>query len=681
MSRVDSWLVTAGLSKYRTAFAGMHEQFFLELMMQDFGKYGVVDQGDKHRLYKAIKQARAVVGLCEDAQDSSSFSYSNYDLQGGSGSDLLDLDAHDGDLIEGPIQPFQVSPVGEAARAAAGQQQGGQQLSDSKIRVVVRKRPINKKEVERGDEDVVEMDMRNSCVLVNETKLKVDLTKYAERHQFNFDEALDEYVTNDQVYRVTVEPLVHTLFHNGKATCFAYGQTGSGKTHTMSPLPIRAAADILQYLVRPELRDVSLFVSCFEIYGNKCFDLLNMRKKLNILEDGKKKVCVVGLKEHTVNDVEVVKQLIEEANHRRSVGSTAANADSSRSHSIMQFALKRFIAGGAHCRLVGKLSFIDLAGSERGADTFDNNRQTRLEGAEINKSLLALKECIRALDSDARHVPFRGSKLTAVLRDSFVGETARTVMIANISPTATCVEHTLNTLRYADRVKELRKDKAERAPGGVTPGDEMYHAAAQRAAVNLPPPNPYGGGSSSDLSSHDVLALQRPPALQPPMQQQAQYQQYQQQQRSAAAAPLPPRSRQPGMPGGVAGGAEAGIMHEWSSPEELYDEEAEEEELEHEHGELMESILEDEEEIIALHRQQIEDAMEIVRREMAMLQEVDQPGSSIDQYVDSLEAVLTQKLDGIRKLQGRLDRFKNKLRQEDLMSRTVQKKQSTIQRI
>ena len=102
---------------------------------------------------------------------------------------------------------------------------------------------------------------------------------------------------------------------------------------------------------------------------------------------------------------------------------------------------------------VGKISFIDLAGSERGADTFDNNRQTRLEGAEINKSLLALKECIRALDSDARHVPFRGSKLTAVLRDSFVGETARTVMIANISPTASCVEHTLNTLRYADRVK------------------------------------------------------------------------------------------------------------------------------------------------------------------------------------------------------------------------------------
>jgi hypothetical protein len=99
-----------------------------------------------------------------------------------------------------------------------------------------------------------------------------------------------------QVYRKTVEPLVHTLFQNGKATCFAYGQTGSGKTFTMSPLPIRAAADILMYLARPEYQDTNLFVSCFEIYGNKLYDLLNMRKKLNILEDGKKKVVVVGLK-------------------------------------------------------------------------------------------------------------------------------------------------------------------------------------------------------------------------------------------------------------------------------------------------------------------------------------------------------------------------------------------------
>lgn len=74
----------------------------------------------------------------------------------------------------------------------------------------------------------------------------------------------------------------------------------------------------------------------------------------------------------------------------------------------------------------------------------------RIEGAEINKSLLALKECIRALDNDQIHIPFRGSKLTEVLRDSFVGN-SRTVMISCISPNAGSCEHTLNTLRYADR--------------------------------------------------------------------------------------------------------------------------------------------------------------------------------------------------------------------------------------
>ncbi|KAM1389710.1 hypothetical protein ACFX13_018052 [Malus domestica] len=106
--------------------------------------------------------------------------------------------------------------------------------------------------------------------------------------------------------------------------------------------------------------------------------------------------------------------------------------------------------------LVGKLSFIDLAGSEHSADTTDSYKQTRMEGAEINKSLLALKECIRALDSDQGHIPFRGSKLTEVLRDSFVSDSC-TVMISCISPSSGSCEQTLNTLRYADRVKSLSK--------------------------------------------------------------------------------------------------------------------------------------------------------------------------------------------------------------------------------
>jgi hypothetical protein len=103
-------------------------------------------------------------------------------------------------------------------------------------------------------------------------------------------------------------------------------------------------------------------------------------------------------------------------------------------------------------------SLIDLAGSEKGSDRQQVDKETKMEGAEINKSLLALKECIRALGQDSTHLPFRQSKLTQVLKDSIVGSMTRTCMIATISPTSTNCEHSLNTLRYADRVKELKKD-------------------------------------------------------------------------------------------------------------------------------------------------------------------------------------------------------------------------------
>ncbi|KAG8643525.1 hypothetical protein MANES_11G044700v8 [Manihot esculenta] len=230
----------------------------------------------------------------------------------------------------------------------------------------------------------------------------------------------------------------------------------------MKPLPLKASRDILK-LMHHTCRNqgFQLFVSFFEIYGGKLFDLPSDRKKLCMKEDGKQQVCIVGLQEYKVSDVETIKDLIEKGNATRSTGATGANEESSRSHAILQLAIKRSADGSESKppRLVGKLSFIDLAGSERGADTTDNDKQTRMEGAEINKSLLALKECIRALDNDKSHIPFRGSKLTEVLRDSFVGN-SRTVMISCISPSSGSCEHTLNTLRYADRVKSLSKGNA-----------------------------------------------------------------------------------------------------------------------------------------------------------------------------------------------------------------------------
>ena len=145
-------------------------------------------------------------------------------------------------------------------------------------------------------------------------------------------------------------------------------------------------------------------------------------------------------------------QIIEYGMGVRVTAQNGTNVDSSRSHAILQISLKN-----SNNKIHGKISFIDLAGSERAADHADQlEKQTRIDGAEINKSLLALKECIRALDLNKFHTPFRSSKLTMVLKDSFTGY-CRTVMIGNISPNSSSCENTLNTLKYADRVKELKK--------------------------------------------------------------------------------------------------------------------------------------------------------------------------------------------------------------------------------
>lgn len=214
-----------------------------------------------------------------------------------------------------------------------------------------------------------------------------------------------------------------------------------------------AAKDVFAFLRSPKYAPMNLVVSAsfFEIYSGKVFDLLSNKQKLRVLEDGKQQVQVVGLTEKVVDSVDEVLKLIQHGNVARTSGQTSANANSSRSHAVFQIVVRP--AGSM--KMHGKFSFIDLAGNERGADTSSANRQTRMEGAEINKSLLALKECIRALGRQNAHLPFRVSKLTQVLRDSFIGEKSRTCMIAMISPGLNSCEHTLNTLRYADRVKEL----------------------------------------------------------------------------------------------------------------------------------------------------------------------------------------------------------------------------------
>nr|4Y05_A Chain A, Kinesin-like protein KIF2C [Homo sapiens] len=342
-------------------------------------------------------------------------------------------------------------------------------IEEHRICVCVRKRPLNKQELAKKEIDVISIPSK-CLLLVHE---KVD---YLENQAFCFDFAFDETASNEVVYRFTAAPLVQTIFEGGKATCFAYGQTGSGKTHTMGGdlsgkaqnaskgIYAMASADVFLLKNQPCYRKLGLevYVTFFEIYNGKLFDLLNKKAKLRVLEDGKQQVQVVGLQEHLVNSADDVIKMIDMGSACRTSGQTFANSNSSRSHACFQIILR------AKGRMHGKFSLVDLAGNERGADTSSADRQTRMEGAEINKSLLALKECIRALGQNKAHTPFRESKLTQVLRDSFIGENSRTCMIATISPGISSCEYTLNTLRYADRVKEL-------SPHSGPSGEQLEH--------------------------------------------------------------------------------------------------------------------------------------------------------------------------------------------------------------
>lgn len=363
----------------------------------------------------------------------------------------------------------------------------GDREEEMRIRVVVRKRPMSKKEASKKDEVDVIHPLRYSSygrVLVYQPKTRVDLTKEIETLPFAFDNVFAENSNNMQIYDETIRPLIPGAFAGRWASVFAYGQTGSGKTFTMMGstltgikaknqnvkhdenygLYVLAARDLFEFASRKEYSHLKIGASLFEIYGGKLFDLLNNRNPVKCLENHKGRVCFPGLSEHPIRNADELMKLIEAGSNNRSTGSTSANRDSSRSHAVLQLHLRKTVGKRENVEH-GRLTFIDLAGSERGADTNKASRTTRLEGADINTSLLALKEVIRALATgdSMTHIPFRGSKLTQVLKESFVGKNSRTVMVACVAPNITNCEHTLNTLRYADRVKERNPESGRLA--------------------------------------------------------------------------------------------------------------------------------------------------------------------------------------------------------------------------
>ncbi|VAH77712.1 unnamed protein product [Triticum turgidum subsp. durum] len=401
--------------------------------------------------------------------------------------------------------------------------------------------------------------------------------------------------------------------------------------------------------------------------------------KLCMREDGKQKVCIVGLQEYRVSDLETIKELIERGNATRSTGTTGANEESSRSHAILQLAIKRRVDGNESKppRLAGKLSFIDLAGSERGADTNENDKQTRIEGAEINKSLLALKECIRALDNDQNHIPFRGSKLTEVLRDSFIGD-SRTVMISCISPSSGSCEHTLNTLRYADRVKSLSK-------GSNSKKDVPLAAAPLRESSPSPlasvVPSFSAAEVMNDITERSKFGWPK--------------QQYAKEQPSPSFVDRIPKGREDT----EFSSANSGYFNEQRSrvtaatgiavvPDTMYQQGRQQARKGRDPGsennmrnsvaypirravpdenDHLNDLLQEEEDLVSAHRKQVEETLDMIKEEMNLLVEADQPGNQLDDYVTRLSGILSQKAAGIVDLQDRLAQFQRRLNENSVL--------------
>ncbi|KAH3668182.1 hypothetical protein OGAPHI_001936 [Ogataea philodendri] len=287
-------------------------------------------------------------------------------------------------------------------------------------------------------------------------------------HRFVFDKLFDEETSQNQVYEFSTKPLLDSVLNGFNATIFAYGATGCGKTYTISGTPespgiiFLAMQDLFNRISDSEdTHKTELSLSYLEIYNETIRDLLNPEtdpRSLILREDETKRISVANLSSHTPHSVEDVMDLIIIGNNNRTVSPTEANSTSSRSHAILQINVlqKPRTADLNEEHTFATLSIIDLAGSERASAT--RNKGARLhEGANINKSLLALGNCINALCDPRKrnHVPYRDSKLTRLLKFS-LGGNCKTFMIVCVSPSSRHYDETLNTLKYADRAKEIR---------------------------------------------------------------------------------------------------------------------------------------------------------------------------------------------------------------------------------
>ncbi|XP_063895118.1 kinesin-like protein unc-104 isoform X3 [Helicoverpa armigera] len=350
----------------------------------------------------------------------------------------------------------------------------------SSVKVAVRVRPFNSREIARECKCIIEMS-GNTTVITNP---KAPPGSKDGAKSFNFDFSYwshnpsdPEFSSQVMVYKDIGEEMLQHAFDGYNICIFAYGQTGAGKSYTMMGSGKDGQEGIIPQICKDLFRRIrqttsddlkySVEVSYMEIYCERVRDLLNPKNKgnLRVREHPALGPYVEDLSKLAVTSYQDIYDLIDEGNKARTVAATNMNETSSRSHAVFTI----FFTQQRHDQTtnlmsekVSKISLVDLAGSERADST--GAKGTRLkEGANINKSLTTLGKVISALaeiaskskkSKKADFIPYRDSVLTWLLREN-LGGNSKTAMIAAISPADINFDETLSTLRYADRAKQI----------------------------------------------------------------------------------------------------------------------------------------------------------------------------------------------------------------------------------
>uniref|UniRef100_A0A8C4Q7C6 Kinesin-like protein n=1 Tax=Eptatretus burgeri TaxID=7764 RepID=A0A8C4Q7C6_EPTBU len=340
---------------------------------------------------------------------------------------------------------------------------------EHQLTVALRVRPINEAELADEAKIIVHRIDQKMVVLmdpVNDPNNILRANRSREK-MYMFDVAFDSKATQEDVYISTTKELIDGVIAGYNATVFAYGATGAGKTYTMlgtdsdPGIYVRTLNDLFKGIEASSDRKIyQVSMSYLEIYNEMIRDLLNPTIGfLDLREDAKGGIQIAGITEFSTSNADEIMLLLLKGNRERTQEPTGANSASSRSHAVLQVTVRqRSRVHAIHDELhFGRLFLIDLAGSERAAQT-QNRGKRMMEGAHINRSLLALGNCINALSDRggrANYINYRDSKLTRLLKDS-LGGNSRTVMIAHISPASTSFEESRNTLTYADRAKHVK---------------------------------------------------------------------------------------------------------------------------------------------------------------------------------------------------------------------------------